>query len=576
MTSLLLTALLSWIAVPAAAPQNDRGDIAGSVTRLGGEPLAGVTVTVLTLTDIPAEVLASTMTGADGWFRVRDMPAGAYRVRAELEGFVSPPMGRGRTSASMALRALTGLEPNPSFTTRDASSRIDVRPDASANVNLVLMATGVVTGRVTDSNGQPLALARVEPLELMDYSGRPLLVPVRSGAKTTDDRGIYRLFRLVPGEYYLRVETEAPGAAPAYFPGVSDVAAAVPVVVRGGAEFSAADIRMPETSAVRLSGRAVVEGVVPESLEVSEVYLLGINPGLPIAPPGVYRNMAADRSDGNFLIEGVPPGLYDVYPLLESADPDDGGQDRFGFDDFSSLLENEPPAPVIGSTRVLVGDEDVDGIVSIVRAPLNVPGRVVGDLNGPPRFVQVSLAPLSPVPFGSWPPRAGLYSAERASDGSFRIPGVPRGQYRLGVSGLPQDVYVLGVSHNGIPAPGRVVTLDGPAASAEITLDVRAGAGVVAGLVDGFAVGATVLLVPNAPRQGEFISYRRADTDESGGYTFGNVAPGDYKLLAFERLVAGGGFSPDFVARYDRFGAEISVFPGPQRVPDLQVIDTNR
>ncbi len=576
MNALILTVALGWAAASAVTPQNDTGDIAGTVTRLGGEPLADVTVTVWTTGQIPAEVLTSTMTGPDGRFLVRDMPAGAYRVRAESEGYVNPPGGFETTGASLFSEALSGQESNPSFTTRYAGVRVSVRADAVATVGLSLMATGVVTGRVTDSNGQPLALARVEALELMDYTGRPLLVPVRFSAKTTDDRGVYRLFGLVPGDYYLRVEPDVPGAASAYYPGVSEVAAAAPVAVRGGSERGAADIRMPEPGSVRVSGRAVVDGVEVESPEVSEVYLVRVDSDSPIAPPEAFPNIAADRTDGDFLIEGVPSGLYDLFPLLRSEDPDDGVPGEPDLDEFSTFRRDEPPAPAIGSVRVLVGDEDVDGIVSIVRAPLEVTGRFIGDLEGPRRFVRIILVPVSPLPFGPWPPRSDRYDAERAPDGRFRLPGVPRGQYRVVASGLPADTYVDGVSHGGSPAPGGFVTLDGPAATDAITVDVRAGAGVVSGRVDGFSIGATVLLIRAQPRPGDSRLYRRADTDESGAYTFRNVAPGDYTLLAFERLVARAGFGGAFLDRYVAFGVDIAVTSGAQRAPDLQVIAVGR
>lgn len=576
MNSLVLTVLLSWGAPAAAVPQNDTGDVAGVVTRLGGEPLADVTVTVWTTSPIPTEVLTLTTTGPDGRFRVPDMPVGAYRVSAESEGYVSPPGGFETTARSLFSEAVTGQESNPSFTSPTVSARVDVRPGAVSSVDLVLMATGVVTGRVTDSNGRPLALARVEALELMDYSGRPLLVPARFSAKTTDDRGVYRLFGLVPGDYYVRVEPEAPGAASAYFPGVSEVGAAAPVIVRGGSERGAADIRVPEPASVRVSGRALVEGVEMESREVSEVYLVRVDPDSPVAPPEVYPNVAADRSDGEFLIEGVPPGLYDLFPLLENDDPNEGGDEPPGLGDFASFLRDGPPAPATGSVRVLVGDADVDGVVSVVRAPLEVTGRFIGDLEGPRRFVRVILVPVSPLPFGPWPPRSDRHDAERAPDGRFRLPGVPRGQYRVVASGLPAEMYVDGVSQGGMPAAGRLVTLDGPTATDSITVDVRAGAGVVSGVVDGFSIGATVLLVPAQARPGESRRYRRVDTDESGGYTFRNVAPGEYALLAFERLVAGAGFGRAFLDRYAGFGVDLFVTSGAQRAPDLQVVSVDR
>src|SRR6185436_14410459 len=66
-------------------------------------------------------------------------------------------------------------------------------------VKITMVRGGVITGTVTDSKGQPVVGV---PVQATPPSGASALGSFMSGmAVETDDRGIYRIFGLLPGQY---------------------------------------------------------------------------------------------------------------------------------------------------------------------------------------------------------------------------------------------------------------------------------------------------------------------------------------------------------------------------------------
>src|SRR5436305_4852805 len=81
---LLLLILLGASAVHPQPQPSQTGELAGCVVDEQGSPLPGVTVTLTGLERPQAQVADAT-----GCFRFREVPAGEYRIRAELAGFAA-------------------------------------------------------------------------------------------------------------------------------------------------------------------------------------------------------------------------------------------------------------------------------------------------------------------------------------------------------------------------------------------------------------------------------------------------------------------------------------------------------
>ena len=186
-------------------------------------------------------------TDASGKFTVRGVEPGQYRISVRRNGYVSSEQsGRRAVSPSGMLTLATS--------------------QAIKNVEVKLIPHGVVTGRVTDSDGEPIAYANVQMM-LYRYTpqGQRELMPLNNS--TTNDLGEFRLFGVPPGKYYVSVtvqnrfggfqeavEESHEGPVPTYYPGATEVAQATPVDVQMGGTVQGIDIRVLKARTYRVSG----------------------------------------------------------------------------------------------------------------------------------------------------------------------------------------------------------------------------------------------------------------------------------------------------------------------------------
>ena len=130
-------------------------------------------------------------TGADGKFSFKDLNAGSYRVAATANGSVRTEYGQRFPNSQGRVIFISAGQ-----TVKDAAIR--------------LIATGTVSGRVYDDNGQP---ATGVPVQLLRATYNPQGRTYQSvGTGSADDRGDYRIYGMPPGRYYLAAGTP-PGPA---------------------------------------------------------------------------------------------------------------------------------------------------------------------------------------------------------------------------------------------------------------------------------------------------------------------------------------------------------------------------
>jgi uncharacterized protein (DUF2141 family) len=122
----------------------------------------------------------STITNDQGQFSFSALPAGRYTVTASKAGYIDIPYG-----AKRAGRPGTPIQ-------LAAGQKMD-----KANMNLP--KGGVITGVVVDDNGEPSPRTQVRAMKYVMRTGEKTLQ--QAGVSTSDDRGIYRIFGLQPGDY---------------------------------------------------------------------------------------------------------------------------------------------------------------------------------------------------------------------------------------------------------------------------------------------------------------------------------------------------------------------------------------
>jgi hypothetical protein len=69
--------------------------------------------------------------------------------------------------------------------------------------------------------------------------------------------------------------------------------------------------------------------------------------------------------------------------------------------------------------------------------------------------------------------------------------------------------------------------------------------------------------------------YKTASTDQGGRFTLRNIAPGDYKIFAWQDLEPNGYFDPDLLRRSEPSGKEVRVSESSKLSVNVQVIPGN-
>jgi hypothetical protein len=152
--------------------------IAGAVVLIGGLPGTGPSGGPALPSTTPGQITA--MTNARGQFLFHDLPAGSYTLTVRAAGYLVGSYGQRRPQGSSRRVAVADGQQ-----TLDA----DVR----------LWKTAAITGAILDEVGEPVVRVDVRALRRTFTHGRPRWSQTTNA--TTDDRGVYRLAGLVPGDY---------------------------------------------------------------------------------------------------------------------------------------------------------------------------------------------------------------------------------------------------------------------------------------------------------------------------------------------------------------------------------------
>jgi uncharacterized protein (DUF2141 family) len=154
------------------------GVIAGTVTTEGSG--SGVRRARVTLSGAELRGGRSTLTNDEGAFSFVALPPGRFTLTVSKAGFVDMTFGAkraGRPGTPIQLAEGQKME----------------------RANVVLPRGSVVTGIVVDDSGEPVPGTQVRVMRYVMRTGEKTLQ--QAGQDQTDDRGIYRIYGLQPGDY---------------------------------------------------------------------------------------------------------------------------------------------------------------------------------------------------------------------------------------------------------------------------------------------------------------------------------------------------------------------------------------
>ena len=494
----------------AARSQPLTGAISGRVVTEDGEPVPRATISITASGKTDRRV--SVNTDEEGNFRAEGLNAAAYVVSASAPGYVVRPRSEGG-----ARRA--GLN------------------YIGEVVTITMLKGGVITGRVVNDAGEPVVGVPVMAERVRDEDGRPLPTPEKAAAlsqRQTDDHGVYQWYGLAPGSYVIYAGASgglSPRPSPfagrmlIYHPSATrDTAAEVPV--RGAEEISGIDIRFRIDRGYIISGK--ITGI-PATGGLAQVVLRKAGSDLLLAT----TSSQPSGLENGYALYGVPNGEYEIIAARDFSDDENAfassprrvvvnGRDAGGID-----LAVAPLAGLAGRVALekaaqkceAARDSRLNEIV--VRARRDEPG-------------EKSDAP--PSPFWSQP------SGEANEVGAFSIRGLKSGRYRLEPLLPGADLYVKEMRLSGAPAASDLarngVTLKpGERLSGSLITLGKGAAGLNGKIVaasDGrHPARMRAHLAPAKPEaRDEALRFAEARVESDGRFSFSNLAPGRYWLLA--------------------------------------------
>src|SRR5574338_787787 len=121
------------------------------------------------------------MTDGDGRYEFTDLPEGSFSLSATKSGYMNVQYGQTRPFES--------------------GRRIELADkQVLEKADIAMPRGGVISGRIVDEFGEPLAAVMVTAMRQSWQAGRRRLMPAGRFSQT-NDLGQYRMYGLAPGEY---------------------------------------------------------------------------------------------------------------------------------------------------------------------------------------------------------------------------------------------------------------------------------------------------------------------------------------------------------------------------------------
>jgi len=503
----------------------------------------------------------ATLTDDSGVYEITELPAGRYTLTVAKSGFISLSYGQRRP-----LQSGTPLQLGDGQQLKGVDFR--------------LPRGGVIAGRIFDEDGEGLPGASVRVMRYQYLQGDRRLVPV--GNSQTDDKGQYRVWGLMPGDYYVNVVArnfniiggrggrgvianaigivggnvfvgdEDPtqvAYAPTYYPGVGSVNEARAVTLDVSQELT--DVNF----GIQLVRTARVTGFVSNG-DGSPAY----NGNVTISPdsgPAAGRGGPIGTNygsridwDGTFTIVNVPPGRYTLRARS-------GGNDD----------------PQYATQPVSVSSGDVSNVAVILAPGGTISGTVALQSATPADLTQVRVAAPSAdqSSFGVNP------QTRVDKNGTFALSGVPAGLHFIRSNGAPRGWSL------------RSVLIDGRE-SIDTPVDVRSGqtvAGVALIFTDkiseitGTITNAqgtpltdfTILAFPTDQTQWRPQSRYIATTrpDQNGSFQLRGLPPGEYYIAPVDPAEQGEWFEPAFLDAHRQGAARLTLGDGDVKTQDFKL-----
>lgn len=433
------------------------------------------------------------------------------------------------------------------------------------DIDLALPKMSLISGRITDEDGEPIAGVRVLAMRSIYFDGRRQLVNTSAANVLTDDVGEYRIGELVPGTYVVAARSadkwtvgpagreESMGYAPTCFPGTTNVAGAKRITLGLGKEAGATDFSLIPGRAATVSGTAFDSKGRPFQMVNLAMEIRSEGGGL-FGTAGTARV----APDGTFTIRDVAPGDYKLRASRSDAEPELAilPIDVNGIDITNVSLNGSAGGTVSG--RVVL-DEGVTA--QMPRVQITIAERVIGQPD--PSMLGVFRGRYNPVVAG-------------AGDGAFTVSNV-FGPAPLNAT-MPDGWMVKAVVRDGRDVTDTPIELRNGEQLSDIQIRVTNRVTDVSGqltddkgapLADG-----TVLVFAAGPEKWfEGSRYVRAvRPDQRGHYRLQGLPPGEYLAVSVEYVEEGAWNEPAYLESLRERAQRVTLDVSEPRTLSLKIM----
>ena len=508
----------------------------------------------------------ATLTDDNGAYDFSELPAGRYTINASKSGYIQLSYGQRRPLlAGTPVQLLDGQQ--------------------LRTIDFALPRGGVISGRVSDESGDAMPGVMVQVLRYEYQQGDRRLVP--AGQAQSDDRGVYRVWGLNPGDYYVSALARNEGLggrgnfngrggrgvvagsfaqpiedqdqlmyAPTYYPGVGSPADARGVTLAVSQELVDIDFGLQLVRTAHITGyvqnpdgSSAAQGNVtltPQSSATSQ--------GRGRGP--VLGNTFGGRigAGGQFSVANVPPGTYTLRARNNNRD---------------APLSTSQPLSVNG---------DVSNVTVVLQTGGSLSGSLVferGSSAPPNDLTQVRVT----APAVESDDNAGPQPNPRVNqDGTFTMDGVGVGDHFIRANGGALRSWNL-----------KSVTIDGHDVT-DTPIAIRSGQKIGNILVtftdkineidgnvmDGQGTAVTEFTVlafstNSAVWRPNSRQIATARPDQTGMYKIRNLPAGEYYVVAVDPSEPGEWFEPAYLDQHRAGAARVTLGDGDVKNQDFRV-----